>query len=517
MRLARNSFIIGLITILLFGCAQLGTIEGGAKDAHAPKVIKSSVKNGSTNFNQRFLEWQFDEYFQLNNPQTTISLTPSHSRLKTSSVGKRVKVEFLDSLESNTTYQLLFNGTVKDINEGNDSLMIFVFSTGPVLDSAFYQAEVIDAFNYQPVKKVFVGLFDSLNQEPKYLQKTNDQGKAMFSFIKPGNYSVLSWEDQNNNGKYDSIERVAFRNSDLILTDSIVDSIPLRLAKPEFNKPFRNATLLSPGIVSLGVNEIREKSQFYFQNEQPIKEEQLLWIRQDSLMLSFNSIRNSSAKLYLKEENSVLDSIKISSASEDLNLLKLKNTSTWIMSIEPLLFETTDFIDRVDVKKIIILDKTLKDTLRIEKCISKGNRIELHLPKNNSKEVDVIFDKESIVGKTGIKTERFTTSISIFSERELGVLKVDVSLLESVDLIQLILKDKVITTQKKSTTKELEFKNLIPGEYSFRVIRDQNNNMRWDGWQVNSKIPPEKVLWFSQPVKVRANWEIKTELNPKGE
>jgi hypothetical protein len=201
MRLVRFYFIIGLLVSILTSCAQIGTIEGGKKDENPPRVVKSSVENKTVNFSGKKIEWVFDEYFQLNNPQNSVSITPNHTRLKTSSSAKKLKIEFLDSLQPNTTYQLILNSAVKDINEGNDSLMVFVFSTGPTLDSAYFQTRIVDAFNNQPLKKMYVGLFDSLDSEPRYLQKTNDQGFAFFSYIKSATYLVKSWDDQNSSGK----------------------------------------------------------------------------------------------------------------------------------------------------------------------------------------------------------------------------------------------------------------------------------------------------------------------------
>jgi hypothetical protein len=97
------------------------------------------------------------------------------------------------------------------------------------------------------------------------------------------------------------------------------------------------------------------------------------------------------------------------------------------------------------------------------------------------------------------------------------VLQVDVSRLDSTDLVQLIFNNKVVESQNRGNKKQLDFKDLLPGEYNFRVIRDINNNFRWDGWEMKTKTPPEKVMWFTTPTKVRANWEIKVDLAPKNE
>jgi len=89
--------------------------------------------------------------------------------------------------------------------------------------------------------------------------------------------------------------------------------------------------------------------------------------------------------------------------------------------------------------------------------------------------------------------------------------------LDQNDIVQLLLNGKAIKSTRRETNQSIDFTELVPSEYTFRVIRDKNQNNRWDGWDINFKTEPEKVLWFSTPIKVRANWDIKTELNPKNE
>lgn len=517
MRLARYSIIIFGLCTLLLSCAQLGTIDGGAKDTTAPQIIQSTIKNGSTNFNKNTIEFQFDEYFQLSNPQTTISIAPNHARIKSTNIGKKLRVEFLDSLQANTTYQLLFNSAIKDINEGNDSLMVFVFSTGNTLDSSYYSTKVVDAFTAQPVKKLFLGLFDTLNKTPKYLQKTNDQGTAVFSFIKPGKYAAMSWDDANSNGKYDSTERVAFRTEELVIKDSITDTIPLRLAITEFEKPIRSAAFIEPGLVSVALNTHTVNDAFYFQNETLIKNDELIWVGKDSLLLPFNSIKTPSTKLFFQPENGSLDSIKIVSNSEEIKSLKIKSNANWVKMNSSFVFEISDIITAVDSSKILVLDKSTKDTVKIEQIDFSANQLKIKLVKTDSKEIEFTLEQGAVTGMTGLKSARLKTAITRFSDRELGVLQVDVSRLDTTDLVQLIFNNKVIESQHSGNKKQLDFKDLLPGEYNFRVIRDINNNYRWDGWKMQTRTTPEKVMWFTTPTKVRANWEIKVDLAPKNE
>ena len=517
MRLVRFHFIIGLTVSILTSCAQIGTIEGGKKDENPPRVVKSSVENRTVNFSGKKIEWVFDEYFQLNNPQNSVSITPNHTRLKTSSSAKKLEIEFLDSLQPNTTYQLILNSAVKDINEGNDSLMVFVFSTGPTLDSAYFQTRIVDAFNNQPLKKMYVGLFDSLNAEPRYLQKTNDQGFAFFSYIKSGTYLVKSWDDQNSSGKYDSAERVAFRTETLQINDSVIDSIPLKIAQPEFDRIIRNVSVIEPGMIGLSLNKYETDFKFFYSDTNEIANSELLWKGNDSLLIPYNVKTNLANKLFVKQNSTVLDSARLESAAEEITSIKIKPTSTWITPDSPISFELTDFISKIDERKISCIDKSSKDTIKIESFEKIGNQLILKLEKILAKELEILFLKEAITGRTNLKSDRLKLAISVFTPRELGTLMVDVSKLDQNDIIQLLLNGKVVKSKRRESNQSIDYTELVPSEYTFRVIRDKNQNNRWDGWDINLKKEPEKVLWFSTPIKVRANWDIKTELNPKNE
>ncbi|MBN1950849.1 MAG: Ig-like domain-containing protein [Bacteroidales bacterium] len=52
------------------------------------------------------------------------------------------------------------------------------------------------------------------------------------------------------------------------------------------------------------------------------------------------------------------------------------------------------------------------------------------------------------------------------------------------------------------------FEYLPPGKYMLKLIIDRNGNRKWDTGDYLLKVQPEKVLFFDQPVDLRANWEI---------
>ncbi len=79
-------------------------------------------------------------------------------------------------------------------------------------------------------------------------------------------------------------------------------------------------------------------------------------------------------------------------------------------------------------------------------------------------------------------------------------------------LLQLVNdKDEIVRQrQVKDGIKDV-FTLIAPGEYRIRIIYDLNNNGRWDSGEVTQKIFPEKVVYYSDPITVRSNWEVELE------
>jgi hypothetical protein len=95
------------------------------------------------------------------------------------------------------------------------------------------------------------------------------------------------------------------------------------------------------------------------------------------------------------------------------------------------------------------------------------------------------------------------------SYADYGSLKMDIQtgvvnrqiIIQLLDEKNTILKSEVITTD---TT--LEFRNLLPGKYRLRAVIDDNLNMHWDTGTYLSHQQPEKVIYYSKIIDIRANW-----------
>ena len=74
--------------------------------------------------------------------------------------GRRITVELLDSMRSNTTYTVDFSDAITDNNEGNPlGQYTYIFSTGQTTDTMQMSGYVLNAEDLEPVKGILAGLY----------------------------------------------------------------------------------------------------------------------------------------------------------------------------------------------------------------------------------------------------------------------------------------------------------------------------------------------------------------------
>ena len=197
-------YLIGCLTMACFiGCANRGIgPQGGPVDTIAPVMLKSVPENGALNFHGRQLEVTYNEYLQLDNVSQNLLMSPPQKRAPEVKVrGKRVHVEFIDTLRENTTYTLDFGNSVCDFTERNAVPLIFAFSTGPVIDTLEVQGNVYDAENLNPLKDITVGIYRNLHDSAfsttpfDRIGRTDTAGFFRIGNMQEGTYRLYAVDD----------------------------------------------------------------------------------------------------------------------------------------------------------------------------------------------------------------------------------------------------------------------------------------------------------------------------------
>lgn len=504
--MACKHYLIGFISLILSACAQVGTITGGPKDEIAPKIVKSSIKEGTTNFDKQFIEFTFDEFVQTNKPSENIIIVPQHARLESRLIKKKLRIDFSNELQKNTTYTLYLNGAVKDLTEGNDSLMRITFSTGPKLDSLTFVARTIDAFSNQIKSKITVGLFDSLNSDkPIYFGQSNQFGYANLTSLKEGVYYCKAFDDKNKDLQIQKDEAQDWNFDPIVISENASDTIDMTLSVPIQPDRIKNAKIISTGLIGVHVPKSEEIVKIML-NDQELKNERFWRLQEDSIQIAIGESAGNEFQLIVNSDTFNLRRLDKNKTVK----LSPKNITKENQTSNASLFEVMDLIESIDTSKIEVLK--YPDSSKVNFTIGfEQNRIQLQPSDKRLKKYTVIFKDSAIKGLSGKLNNLIKIEILGKEDREFGTLIVKLSKPIQNGIIQLLDKEKQIDEiiiDYISVEKPIVFSRMNPGEYTFRIIEDLNQNGRWDPISPENQSKAERVLHFSTPAKVRANWEV---------
>lgn len=213
--------LIGLIAVLLAftGCASIGNPSGGRRDETPPRFVKSTPAPGTRNFKGEKIVIEFNELVNVKDAFSTVIVSPpGKSTPRVASQGKKVIVNFTDSLEPNTTYTIDFGNSIEDINEANKlENFSFTFSTGDNLDSLRIAGIALSSDRLEPMQGKIIGIHSNLADSAftslqfDRVARTDDRGRFSIEGLAPGTYRIFAVNDADNNFRYSSPEEeIAF-------------------------------------------------------------------------------------------------------------------------------------------------------------------------------------------------------------------------------------------------------------------------------------------------------------------
>lgn len=516
--MAGYRYLIFILLFVISSCAQVGTITGGGPDASAPKPISEKVVplNGSTNFHGNHVEIPFDEFFKLKNPAENIVMVPPHAKINASFKGKTLLLDWDDTLKSNTTYAIYLNSAIQDLTESNDSIIQYVFSTGDVLDTLSYRIQLKDAWTNKPVAKATVILSDKNTLELKSFASTDSKGYAQMNYLRAGEYTISAFRDLNSDLEYQNNEPVAFAiDKDITLLESRFDSIAYRMFTPILDPKITTKQFVGPNTYTIAANRSLLGASFTI-NQTAISEKELIYHSSDSVQLFWNT--DSITKVEITVENEFFnDTISLrfseNTANAPLQFNSINRTNTYAPS-DTVGFMLNDLITSVDTSLIQIKNLVDSNVLNKYSYSIQKNKLYFVFDKTELSRLAFEFKPEAIGGiRSQLDAEEFI--ITLNPERKYGAIDLNLSYYHSSIIVQTIKDGKpIFSTPISSPTDSYKLNELAPGQYTFIIIEDENNNGKWDVGDYVTRRQPETLNVFSTPTKVRANWEVVVELIP---
>jgi len=142
-------------------------------------------------------------------------------------------------------------------------------------------------------------------------------------------------------------------------------------------------------------------------------------------------------------------------------------------------------------------------------------------------ELKIVFDKKednkyalklfpgAITDFIGNTNDTLVLKANTLPETDYGKLLLNFGETDSKSLIVQLTQgeDKVIEEViLKDGKSDINFESLKPGDYSVRIIFDDNENGVRDTGNYLKQIQPEKIYYYPKPITVRANWDVKQEI-----
>lgn len=563
------------ILALLGACANMAQgPTGGLRDSLPPVYKTSNPLPNSLNFKGDKVEIEFDEYVQLKDGFEKIVVSPpTKSPFVAKAIGKKVVVEFRDTLKPNTTYTIDFSNSIVDNNESNPfNEYFFSFSTGDVLDTLSMSGYLLNAKDLSPAAGVLVGAYkqhdDSVFVTKAFdrIAKTDENGRFTLRNLEPVPYRVFALNDVNSNYYFDQPgEAVAFLDSvftpkmiekvrfDTIYKDSVTidtvkrfrsvrylpDSVTLQLFEEEIvRQSFKKAVLTSETTVEL-----------YFENyEKQVPEINPVNFVSDNWAVVEPSVTTDTIKVWLRDSNVVkLDTLrfelvyqKTDSAS---NFVEARDTVQLIQnrkkakrrddkkqtfltcssgrSVEVYNLPRIEWSAPVDfVQDSVVKVEMQKDTLweKVDFRLVADSEVNarsylLEAEWKEGASYRLRIDSASVTDIYGNCNDKTELKFRIKTKEEYSTLKFKVQGVADSAFVELLNAKEQVKRVENLRNGEVFFKNVHPGEYYARLVVDSDNDGLWTTGKYIENRKPEQVYYFSKTLKLRANWDVEEDWN----
>lgn len=524
----RIAFILAVLS--LSQCANPVAPTGGPRDTTPPKVItEKSTPNEKTQFIPERIRLTFDEYIEVQNPTRNVIISPPLDPTPEYDVGPDyLEIDFssVDSLQSNTTYTLNFDNAVADFNEGNlVENLLFVFSTGPYLDSLQLDAEVV---NQEGAKQegITVMLYDEMDNDsvvvnslPKYFSKTNKQGRAQLRYLKGGLYKVFALKDENLTLKYDIPNAsIGFLKEPVSVMPDTSATLRLELFTPK-ELPKLSRPPFARGNAVVGV--FNPPDTFVYCSVLPSEAEMTRTWVEDSLKIWISPDLDYDSLVWVTDNGEQIrrDTIAVAQMIDTVGIegreksVQFKNNSATIRWNQPI---------QAPGDSVLFAEDTL------------GRRY--YLKSEHHKYLASRFAiRDSLPFPTGVLTILPNQLFSVYGYSNRDTLSWNYEVLPKEELSELILQlrfpdstaqyvaqlrkgNEVISKRTLVGQNEYiwELTYLNPGSYSVRIYEDSNKNGRRDGGDYWKGRQAERAREFSlQPLK--PNWTLEEEIDWENE
>ncbi|MFC0518528.1 Ig-like domain-containing protein [Mucilaginibacter angelicae] len=522
-----KNYLLIFIVLFIFGCAAQQPPQGGPRDQTPPKLVKAIPGNKTRNFAAKQIDLEFDEFIKLTNAYQEISMSPAMEKQPEYSSNKRkLKVEFKDSLQKNTTYVINFGKAIQDVNESNIlKNFTYVFSTGNHIDSLSITGSVTNTLTQEKEKDVLVFLFpvkqDTLfgKKKPSIFALTDSSGNFALNNLREDDYRIYALKEASPDKIFNrDDELIAFLKKPVHLR-SDTSNIQLNLFKQDPEK-FRvsekrfdsdgklllvfNKGLTQPAIKVIYPTDVDNRKQVSFSRTKDTASVYLRNMNFDSLRVAIFDKGKAIDTIYQLKRKNESFTRTLTTAYNIGNDSKLKPGSNLVITANIPIENFDQSQITLNEDSVATSDYTLqKDT---------GNYKLLNLKyrwRENSK-YELILNEGALTDIYGDKNKRLSKKFQINKLDNYSQLTVKLTVPDTSKayVVELLSEDKkIIQSDPITKSTSLVYKGILAAKYYVRIIYDENKNGKWDSGNVRLKRQPENIWLNEKLITLRPNWE----------
>lgn len=546
VKISKINYLLALIFIF-WSCANQLPPSGGDVDRIPPEVIESYPKDRTTNFKENYFEIKFSEYVDRLSVQNAIFISPALKYgFEFSWSGKKLILEFRDTLQQNTTYTVTVGTEVVDINNRNKLAKpyTFTFSTGEKIDTAKISGKV---YTEKPSGVMIFAYKNNSNfepsiQKPNYISQVGANGKYILDGLSDGEYKILAVRDKSQDLFYNSNEDefgVQFKEIKIDSAKQNYDEINFLLSKEDTIAPkLSSAFMKDRNHLIIEFNEAIDSTKLTANNFQLIDSLNNKKIlpkyfykfdaKPNQFYLAFED--SSSFQNYVLEANNFFDLAGNKNGKDKIQFIYKNEKDTIPTFPIKILGEYSEdkidyenptlkiqFNDGIDLNEVIkrakIVDaKKNNYELTINKIDDALFQLRINEKLKQANEYFFLFDARELKDFSNKMIDttyriKFTTSSELDYSGVSGKIIDNDSTDVVINLTQVVNK-KNSYKQKLAATKKFEFPKVIPGKYLLWIYKDKNKNDKYDFGKVKPFIYSEEFKFYPDTLNLRARWPV---------
>lgn len=534
----KEIFIYILAAFVVAGCAKMMPLTGGEKDTQAPKLAKASPDTFSTNFNSKEIKILFDEFISVDDPSRNILFSPALTKEPNIVTNPRgITIKLKEDLKPNTTYTVRMQSAIKDLNEGNVlEEQIYVFSTGPTLDSGKVVGLLLNYLDNTPIKGAKIGLYpenatveDIKSSKPEFWTLSRIDGTFEIPYIRKEKFKIFALKEEDNSFIYDRAgESIAFLN-DPVHSDSLEIQSMFMFTSSNDSLKLLKSKYRGNGTFSFLFSKPVKDVSFEVKDSVGLVDNKILMNGSDSVLIWVPKMERKYAEFIVKADL-LLDTANIKFRESTQSASRAGKTTALKPQLVPAASNEMSIYDTLAIEfphPVVMVDSS-KIRLSID-SISKPFRI-IENPLNPL-QWQLFFEPES---NKPYKLEVFKGAFKSYVQNDtLDSVQVNFGFLRTQDYAELevtlknkpvgnalfvtLTKDKkiVFSTILGENDSLLNVSRLAPGKYSLSAFLDTDGNGRLSEGDFDKGKLPERLYILGNPVVIRrgfnqkVNWDFK--------